>query len=74
MSSKTRTLFLSLTIIAVLVFSAFGTTPAYADDGDDPETPAAQTSGCDEDDDDAACAGESEEGETDPSQKHQCPK
>ena len=70
MSSKTRTFFLSLTIIAILVFSAFGTTAAFADDGDNPETPPAQTSGCesdeDEDADQSACADESEEGDSSP--------
>ena len=33
MSDKTRAFFLSLTIVALLVFSAVGTTPVYADDG-----------------------------------------
>jgi hypothetical protein len=39
MTGKTRTLLLSLTIIAVIVFSAFGPTIAYADGGTT-ETPA----------------------------------
>jgi len=38
MSGKTRTSLLSLTIIAVIVFSAFGTTTVYAD-GDPPPDP-----------------------------------
>ena len=42
MTGKTRTLLLSLTIIAVIVFSAFGPTIAYADGGTTEETPAAE--------------------------------
>jgi hypothetical protein len=33
MYSKTRLFFISLTVIAVLLFSAVGPTPVYADDG-----------------------------------------
>lgn len=44
MSGKTRSFFLSLTIIAVIIFSAFGTTRVYAD-GDTPtEPPPTETS------------------------------
>ncbi|HEX5809784.1 MAG TPA: right-handed parallel beta-helix repeat-containing protein [Anaerolineales bacterium] len=42
MSGKTRTSLLSLTIIAVILFSAFGPTIAYADGGTTTETPAAE--------------------------------
>lgn len=42
MSGKVRTSLLSLTIIAVIVFSAFGTTIAYADGGTTPESPATE--------------------------------
>ena len=42
MSGKTRTSLLSLTIIAVILFSAFGPTIAYADGGTTPETPPAE--------------------------------
>jgi hypothetical protein len=44
MSSKTRTFFLSLTILAILVFSAFGPTAVYADDRG-PTTPTDTTGG-----------------------------
>ncbi len=44
MSSKTRTFFLSLTILAVLVFSAVGPTTVLADDGA-PTTPSDTTGG-----------------------------
>ena len=47
MFSKIRSFFLSLTIIAVLLFSAIGTTTAYADDDDTTETAVTQTSGGD---------------------------
>ena len=42
MSISIRAFFLSLTIISVLVFSAFGTTPAYADGDTPPETAATE--------------------------------
>ena len=66
MSSKTRTFFLSLTILAILVFSAVGPTTVYADDDDSSETPTADTSGCEsdsdeEDTDTSACEGNSDE-------------
>jgi hypothetical protein len=43
MSSKTRTSLLSLTVIAVLIFSAIGPTIVYADDSQPPDTTASQT-------------------------------
>jgi len=43
MTGKTRTLLLSLTIIAVIVFSAFGTTTVYADEGPPPDTEPTET-------------------------------
>lgn len=42
MSVKARTSLLSLTIIVVIVFSAFGPTIAYADGGTTPESPATE--------------------------------
>ncbi|HXQ36428.1 MAG TPA: hypothetical protein VN843_20615, partial [Anaerolineales bacterium] len=45
MHSKIRSFFLSLTIIAVLLFSAIGTTTVYADDGTPGDISVAQTSG-----------------------------
>lgn len=42
MSGKTRASLLSLTIIAVIVFSAFGSTIAYADGETTPESPPAE--------------------------------
>ena len=42
MTSRIRSLFLSSTIIAVLLFSAVGTTAVYADDGTTAETPTAE--------------------------------
>jgi len=47
MTSKIRSLFLSSTIIAVLLFSAIGPTTVYADDGTPTETPTADASGGD---------------------------
>ena len=47
MHSKIRSFFLSLTIIAVLLFSAIGTTTVYADDGTPGDTSVTQTSGDD---------------------------
>lgn len=44
MSGKTRSFFLSLTIIAVILVSAFGTTSAYADGGTTPDPPPTETS------------------------------
>ena len=44
MFDKLRAFLLSLTIIAVLVFSAVGTTVAYADGGTTPDQPPAETS------------------------------
>ena len=43
MASKIRTSLLSLTVIAVLIFSAIGPTIAYADDGNPPDTTALDT-------------------------------
>ena len=45
MTSKIRSLFLSSTIITVLLFSAIGPTTVYADDGTTADTPTAETSG-----------------------------
>ena len=45
MSSKTRTFFLSLTILAILVFSAVGPATAFADDRGGPTTPTDTTGG-----------------------------
>jgi hypothetical protein len=50
MTSKIRSLFLSSTIIAVLLFSAVGPTTVYADDGTTSDPPATDTRG----DEDAA--------------------
>lgn len=47
MFDKARAFLLSLTIIAVLVFSAVGTTAAYADGGKPPDSPPAETGGGD---------------------------
>src|SRR5687768_704194 len=44
MFEKARAFLLSLTIIAVLVFSAAGTTTVYADGGTPPDAPTAETS------------------------------
>ena len=43
MTSKLRSLFLSSTIIAVLLFSAVGTTTVYADEGTTADTPPTDT-------------------------------
>jgi parallel beta helix pectate lyase-like protein len=43
MTSKIRSLFLSSTIITVLLFSAVGTTAVYADDDTTADTPTAET-------------------------------
>ena len=43
MSDKTRVFFLSLTIVALLFLSAFGTIPAYADDGTTTGSPETTT-------------------------------
>ena len=45
MTSKIRSLFLSSTIIAVLLFSAIGPTTVYADDGTTTDTPTADARG-----------------------------
>jgi hypothetical protein len=45
MTSKIRSLFLSSTIITVLLFSAVGPTTVYADDGTTADTPTAETGG-----------------------------
>jgi hypothetical protein len=45
MTSKIRSLFLSSTIITVLLFSAIGPTAVYADDGTTADTPTAETGG-----------------------------
>ena len=45
MTSKIRSLFLSSTIITVLLFSAIGPTTVYADDGTTADTPTAETGG-----------------------------
>ena len=45
MTSRIRSLFLSSTIIAVLLFSAVGTTAVYADDGTTADTPTAEAGG-----------------------------
>ena len=45
MFDKARAFLLSLTIIAVLLFSAVGTTVVYADGGTPPDAPPAETSG-----------------------------
>ena len=45
MTGKIRSFFLSVTIISVLLFSAMGTTTAYADDGTTGDTSVTQTSG-----------------------------
>ena len=42
MFDKARAFLLSLTIIAVLVFSAVGTTVVYADGGTPPDSPSAE--------------------------------
>ncbi len=44
MSGKTRSSLLSMTIIAVILFSAFGTTSAYADGGTTTETSSTEVS------------------------------
>ena len=45
MTDKIRTSLLSLTIVFVLVFSAFHTTSASADDGTPPEQKSAEATG-----------------------------
>jgi hypothetical protein len=64
MFNSVRAFLLSLTIIAVLVFSAVGTTVAYADGDNPPDSAPVQTSGgeeCDSDDDE--CSQEAEQPE-----------
>ena len=53
MFSKIRSIFLSLTIIAVLLFSAVGTTTVYADDDTTNNTTTTETRSGDDDDDSA---------------------
>jgi hypothetical protein len=50
MFSKIRSIFLSLTIIAVLLFSAVGTTTVYADDDTPNDTTTSETRSDDDDD------------------------
>ena len=59
MFHQARAFLLSLTIIAVLVFSAVGTTVVYADGAPPPDAPPAETSGEDAEDAEAP-AGESD--------------
>ena len=76
MLKLTRTFFFSLTIIAVLLFSAMGPTTVYADDGSTASTSSTDTSvsgsdsgGCDSDEGEANTSGsgcDSEDGVTDP--------
>ena len=51
MSSKVRTSLLSLTVIAVLIFSAIGPTIVYADDNKPPDTTTTDTIDSDHDSD-----------------------
>ena len=73
MFDKLRAFLLSLTIIAVLVFSAVGTTVAYADGGTTPDQPPAETSTeeanneeCNSDEEDDCSQAETEEGKSGP--------
>ena len=68
MSSRTRTSLLSLTIIAVLIFSAIGPTIVYADDGTTSDTTTADTSGGESGSDEEAADTGTGEGESDTSE------
>ena len=59
MSINVRSFFLSLVIIAVLIFCATGTTPAYADGGTTTDTPPT-TNECTSDSTSGACASASD--------------
>jgi len=63
MFDKARAFLLSLTIIAVLVFSAVGTTVVYADGGTTSDSPPAETSSGDSEKGDAAEEADTESAE-----------